>query len=315
MARPFARLIVFIAACIAAPAAAQSAVHCDGVLVTGDGPLVSALERRLASIGCPRASGTTTHVEITTAGPALRLVIGDADGANEVREPADIASAALLVEAWREAAGVDLLEPTMPSVVVPDAPATSTGPPPESVDALGTSAPQPRPALATIQAHGIAAFGNEGSTWFGADAAACVHAGPFCIGGVARFLMDANLDGGAAPERDRRTLLGGGVGLQLPLAVANWLTLTPSIGLGIAWFDSVAFDGARLVRTDGVRVIVDGALSAAVALADWLSLELSLAVLWSPMARQRDYTTDGAVMDADPVAFGTTSLGLRAVIR
>jgi hypothetical protein len=64
-----------------------------------------------------------------------------------------------------------------------------------------------------------------------------------------------------------------------------------------------------------MRALVRGSFAGAVAMLDWLSLELQLAVTWSPLARQAAWMIEDASVDPDPVVLASVTLGLRAEIR
>ncbi len=304
-------IVVWMA--MVAPAMAQCELS---VRIDGDPTLVPAMREALAERGVtiddPRcAAAESSSLTVTrTAHGAVRLQLRAPDGSNASRDVDRVTTAAMLVESWTEATRLDLLEP--PSLpTAPGATATSEASAPPTV------APDPAPpsTLVTLSAHGIFALGDEGSSWFGAQIGACVRAGPACIGANARYLSDGGLSDGTVSEGGSRTYLGGDLELSLPFTPVAFITLAPAIALGLGWMDMVVLDGTRTVVVDGLRAMVSGSFAGAVALVDWLSLELRIAVSWSPLARQSSWMTEGASFDPDPVVLGSVLLGLRADLR
>jgi hypothetical protein len=292
---------------MAAPVAAQ----CDGVWIAGAPELTRALhealdERHLQVIDDPScATHASVAVEVAMSEQGLvRVVLLGAEGATAVRDVDRMTTAALIVESWTRATELDLLEPHR------DAPAPEA-PAPEPI----VEAPTPRTAVATLSAAAIAAFGDEGSSWFGAHLGACAHAGPTCVGGSVRYLSDSGLSD-APSENSQRTYVAGELDVSLPFDVAPGFILTPAVALGLGWLDVVVVDDSgRTVVTDALRALVSGSFAGAVALVDWLSLELRLSATWSPLARQSTWIDQGVSIDPDPVFLGSLMLGVRADIR
>ncbi len=317
---------VMAIACFAAPAAAQCG---EGARIGGTPELVSSLRDALRARGghvledpsCadPRA----LNVEVTPSGDRIRVMLRGPDGSSAVRDVDRMTTAALLVESWTQATQLDLLEPprTDASTVVaderPDAAAVAQSPTPPASAALpeATQLAEPTAPVATVSAAAIAAFGNEGSSWFGAQLGACAHAGPTCLGGSLRYLADSGLSDGTPAEGGQRTSLGVDVDVSLPFSVGAGLTLTPAVALGLGWLDVIVIDATRSVVIDGVRALVSGSFAGAVALIEWLALELRFALTWSPLARQLAWTAQGLSVDPDPVVLASVMLGVRADIR
>lgn len=311
----WASAVSIVVAWLAAVAPAQA--QCElSMTIDGDPVLVSAMRAALSERGvglddphCSAAESSSLTVTRTAAG-GVRLELHAPDGSNASRDVDRVTTAAMLVESWTEATRLDLLEPPLVRAASAD---TATSEPTEP-PTLVPDPPTPS-TLVTLTAHGIFAVGDEGSTWFGAQIGACAHAGPACIGANVRYLSDGGLSDGTVSEGGSRTYLGGDLELSLPFAPSAFITLTPAIALGLGWMDMVVLDGGRTVVVDGLRAMVSGSFAGAVALVDWLSLELRIAVSWSPLARQSSWMSEGASFDPDPVVLGSVLLGLRADLR
>jgi len=294
----------------AAPAAAQ----CEGVWIEGAPELASSLRdalmvrsvRVLEDPSCATSASVSVEVAMSERG-LVRVVLLGPEGAAAVRDVDRIGTAALIVESWTRATELDLLEPAPPLAVTPVA---TVSPEPEPA-----AVPETHTAAVTITAAAIVAFGDEGSSWFGAHLGACAHAGPTCIGGSLRYLSDSGLSD-ATSEDSQRTFVGGDLDVSLPFDVAPGFILTPAVALGLGWLDIVVVDETgRTVVTDALRALVSGSFAGAVALVDWLSLELRFTGSWSPLARQSTWVDQGVKIDPDPVFLGSVMLGVRADIR
>jgi hypothetical protein len=303
-------LIVAAATGLPSGAGAQIDTPAEGCrtgVLRGDGSLVEQLRTALAASGCIESVETGATIDIESApGNRVHLAVRGPGGANAERDVDRIATAALIVESWAEATRVDLLEPTSADPGVAD---------PAEGPTLGPSQPTRAATAASLSAHGTAAFGNDGSTWFGAEIAGCARLGPTCFGGAVRYLADVGLSEGTASENGTRTMLGGDVELSLPLEPTPEVSVTPALALGLAWLDSIVYSAGRTLGVDGLRALVLGSCSVAVALVESLWLDIRVSVLWSPLARQAPWMFEGASVDSDPVVLGAASLGLRMDIR
>ena len=292
-----------------------ASAQCEGVTaIEGEADLVRELTSALMARGIvldaasTALGGATVRIEALPSG-GVRLELRGPDGSSAAREVARVTTAAMLIESWTEATRMDLLEPPPVTTHAPEPPA------PEPAAPIVDPVPTERSALGNVAAHGVAAFGNEGSSWFGAQIDGCAQAGPVCLGGAFRYLSDSGLSDGTTSEGSSRTYLGGDLAVSLPFHPAPDVTLTPALALGLGWLESVVLGAPRTVTIDGLRAIGSASFAGAVALIDWLSLELRLAVTWSPLAHQSGWAADGASFDPDPVVLGSVLLGLRAEIR
>jgi hypothetical protein len=99
-----------------------------------------------------------------------------------------------------------------------------------------------------MDALGELATATDGSRWYGGTLAACGRIGPVCVGGRVRIARDTRADGGIDFGAGgiggeftgslSRTRYGGAAIVALPLA-QGWLTLAPTIGLGLVQTRSV----------------------------------------------------------------------------
>ena len=308
-----------------AAAAASARAQCgDAARVEGTAVLASLLRDALRSrearflehASCVGENSVVVDVTLTQEG-RIRVVLRGPDGSNAMREVDRMTTAALLVESWIEATRLDLLE--APRVHggagTVEGIATTTEASTEAEVGASLPTPEPTAVVAVASAAAIAAFGNEGSSWFGVELSGCARAGPTCIGGSLRYLSDSGLSDGSSTEDGQRNYVGADVDLSLPFGVGTNLTLTPTVALGLGWLDVVVTGRGRPVIIDSLRATVSASFAGAVALAEWLSLELRLAAAWSPLARQMAWMTGGLNVDPDPVVLASVMLGVRGDIR
>lgn len=301
---------------------AASAQCPSGAFLRGDAELVAELSEALESRGTPVASSAdcaSLAVEVTASGSRIHLSLDDTTGSPTVRDLDHVATAALLVESWLEAAEVDLLEPPVATAVTSEETTQPTSdPPPAATAAAATGEPsehEEQPSVVTMIARGEAAFGNDGSTWVGARLGACAHAGPTCIGGIARYVADSGLSEGTIADGEQRVLLAVDAEVSVPIVVAPGISVIPALAVGLGWLRVTVAEEGRSGSADGFRALVTGSIAGAVALVDWLSLELTLGATWSPLARTTAWIVDGVSVDPDPIVLSAATLGLRAEIR
>ena len=269
------------------------------------GPIVAILSSHgigAASRACGARSVKASLVAYRDA-EGYRLQVLDAVGHSNVRQVADAATAASLIESW--ALGED---------------AEVWGPRPGVGEGAGllaqaaTSAPDGAAASAVVRIGAAAETTIGGDAfWWGASARACARFGALCLGGragVARAETTLEIDRalGIAPDLTR-TLGGLSAFVAWPLSAGRFW-LAPSLGLGAAWLRSRAFQAQVTSTSNDLLARGDAGAVVGVTLGRGWSVALALDASVALVIDGNDRRGTTTYIPAVPRGLLTTGVGV-----
>jgi hypothetical protein len=301
-------------ALLAAPASPRAGAGCPPTAVVEGAaeivtPIAAVLRRRGVGPG-PSDCGRVVRASLA-ARPNLdtySLHIEDGYGRVSDREVADAGTAASLIESWAIDEDADVLAPRVAPVA------------PEIITAAAPAPDAPPAATWHMDALGELATATDGSSWYGGTLAACGSIGPVCVGGrvrIARDTRDSGVDFGAGGSGGEftgslsRTRYGGAAIVSLPLS-RGWLTVAPTIGLGLVQTRSVlsaaSIELAEHVLSASAEAGIDvaGALSA-----HWSVIADLGGVLATPVSNDSDAEALWGFAPSPPRGLVSFGIGVR----
>ncbi len=201
----------------------------------GDGAAVARVTDELAKLGVSVApqfandgcSTVRAQVAIDTTG-SIAVAVRGASRGSEGRVVSDAALAAAWIDSWTRQ-DVDLWDaPLRPRVASADsfAPPSTVAP---SADVAAATAASRWDRFA-ISASYTQTWSDDDASWQGADVAACVRAGGFCVGGNVRAAFDSErLVNSTGVARSDLSVLAVA---RYPVAIGR-MTIAPELGVGV----------------------------------------------------------------------------------
>lgn len=233
--------------------------------------------------GCP-----AVRVDVTEAGPRIRLAMVDPQGRSAQREAASPGVAAAFIESWSRA---DLSDPLLE---MPPAPARPV-----------------RGSLLSVAAHLETGLDSDAGGWVGVGAGLCVFLGPICLGPEAALRGQPLAAGGEHPQVRRAgadlALSAGLRGLK-----AGRIHFVPTLGMGFGWIRSESADPRRSAepeRRRGPRAQAAVAIAVPVGQKLWLEARFSATLM--PLGRGEDRPNLPELLPDDPWGLFAAGLGLR----
>jgi hypothetical protein len=281
-------------AVLAAPSPAF-ADPCRGIELAGDARGVAMIEPLLHDAdteGCPNL-----RIRVGWREGALDIVIEDATGVLGERIIGDAAAAAAWIDSW--------VRPDLASNLL--AVRASSPPDPDRTPRARAYAPASvtRRKYGSIDSHGEAALGDDGSRWLGVAAAAHRTLGPVVTGVVARYSSQATAAGqgelATTTRWEAETLLA--VDLPIPIGPSNF-------ALGIAAGGGIV-RSARTASTTTLGPRVEAHAACSLPLGHAIAAELMVAGGAAPGAPTAAYRRDGAMYPAEPATLLRLAIGLR----
>jgi hypothetical protein len=235
--------------------------------------------------GCP-----AVRVDVTEAGPRIRLAMIDPQGRTAQREAASPGVAAAFVESWSRA---DLSDPLLE---MPPAPA---------------AARPARGSLLSVAAHLETGLDSDAGGWVGVGVGLLVLLGPICLGPEAALRGQPLAAGGEHPQvRRARVDLALSAGLRG--LKAGRIHFVPTLGLGFGWMRSESADPRRSAepeRRGGPRAQAAVAIAVPVGQKLWLEARFSATLM--PLGRGEDRPNLPELLPDDPWGLFAAGLGLR----
>ncbi len=249
------RIARFVVVVVGAAGGRAMAEPCaPSVSVTGDRDAVQRVDAELrklgdlvdtASAGCPAPVQAAVQLE----GVGLAVAVSDAGHRSEGRVVGDEVVAAEWIDSWLH----DSLDPwrtlAPPSSVAPG-PAAATAVDPLRVKTGTAVAQGAQPSLLdrlSFEADYEQSWMSDGSSWQGADAAACVRVGFACLGARGRFAAQTIAAGMTeAARQDVVVLATASATLR-----AGAMRISPELGIGVGAFTTSRVDGCVPVPPNG----------------------------------------------------------------
>jgi len=322
----------------AAPAAADCLPAAD---LSGDADVAAEVARALSRLGvvhgevdgaCPPVAATVLRDEA-----GIAVTVRDDRGRIEGRVVADPRTAAAWIESWvrDDAAPLWSATPVVAAPAESEPAAAPTSPPAETrvaalppsqapvvvdeVAAEPTVVPRWSRWLPSVAVHLGRDLADDGSTWNGVTAAACVRLGGFCLGAAGRYAENAafsNTGGLTAYDRSA-TVLAATAAYRVQLAR---VVVAPELSLGVGWTTTRRDEPGELcLNPDGtfcagpvyvgdgfgartVAARAGAALTVAVPLTDWMFLDGRLGAEAAPGAHVEPHRHDPNTHPIDPAA-------------